>query len=95
VSDIDEITRQIIQAAHVRFDACEHERIVGPPPGKHLRVCLNCGFSLIECEWCDRKTFARPDIADSGWTVSGSGAPIGAAHLEVTYHRCPMHENCR
>ena len=69
--NLDPITRQIIEATHVRFDACNHDSVVDPPPGKYLRVCLGCGCRLIECSWCDAKTFARPDIADSGWMTHG------------------------
>ena len=68
---------RIIEAAHARFDACKHENVVEPPSEKCLRVCLGCGFRLIECDQCDANTFARADIADSGWQKSGdrSGTP--------------------
>ena len=50
---------------------CEHKNIVDPPPGKKLRICLDCCKRLIECSRCDAVTTARPDIADSGWVKRG------------------------
>ncbi len=51
----------------MRFDDCSHAHIVDPPPGKYLRVCLDCLSRLVECNSCPAVTHARPDITDSGW----------------------------
>ena len=50
---------------------CSHEHVVDPPPGKVLRVCLDCCKRLIECDHCNAVITARPDIADSGWMRTG------------------------
>lgn len=50
---------------------CQHEHIVDPPPGKVLRVCLDCCKRLIECSWCSATITARTDIASTGWMKSG------------------------
>ena len=50
---------------------CAHEHIVDPPSGKRLRICLDCLSRIIECDHCDAKLVAGPDVSDSGWTSGG------------------------
>lgn len=50
---------------------CRHERIVPPPPGRHLRICLDCCKRLIECNSCDEKLATGPHVTDSGWLKHG------------------------
>lgn len=66
--------------------ACRHEHIVEPPPGKHLRVCLDCCRRLIECSSCDAKLVAGPDVADSGWT---KGSSVQGGVVFARWHACP------
>lgn len=75
-----------------RFDACTHDRVVDPPPGKHLRVCLDCMCRLVECSHCDEETLAQPDIAHAGWRSSGCtiDGTDGTA-ITLTTYACPAH----
>jgi hypothetical protein len=41
---------------------CAHEHIVDPPSGKRLRICLDCLSRIIECDHCDAKLVAGPDV---------------------------------
>ncbi len=63
---------------------CAHANIADPPPGKTLRICLDCCKRLIECSSCDAITTARADISESGWTK------FGATGLSTQYE-CPNH----
>lgn len=65
---------------------CAHEHIVSPPPGKHLRICLDCCHRLIECSSCDAKLVARPDIGDSGWRKGGT---VQSVRMLDEWFACP------
>lgn len=65
--------------------SCEHKNIVPPPPGKHLRICLDCCKRLIECDNCDAKLTAGPHVADSGWEKWWSRD----GDVECSGYRCP------
>jgi hypothetical protein len=65
---------------------CTHRHVVDPPPGKHLRVCVDCGSRLVECSLCDTVDVAGSD--PTGWTKHGTKDATG--HVTVNYH-CPRH----
>jgi len=46
---------------------CSHQNRVDPPPGKRLRVCLDCLHRIAECNTCDATLVASSDAANSGW----------------------------
>lgn len=48
-------------------EACAHEHLADPAPGKHLRVCLDCAHRVIECSLCSAMLVAGPDVGESGW----------------------------
>lgn len=50
---------------------CPHTHVVDPPPGKTLRICLDCAKRLIECSTCSAVTTAGPGINESGWMKAG------------------------
>lgn len=65
---------------------CRHEHLAEPPPGKYLRVCLDCLSRVLECTSCDAVA-ATPGEAE-GWTKGGTFRNSDMARLSDWY-RCP------
>ena len=68
--------------------SCEHKNIVPPPPGKHLRICLDCCKRLIECDGCSEKMVAGPHVTSSGWREHGWRNPDGSLSRTTLCPEC-------
>lgn len=62
--------------------SCQHAHLAEPPPGKHLRVCLDCLSRVLECTSCDAIAATPSETED--WTKGGQRG--GAASLD--WYRC-------
>lgn len=66
---------------------CKHVQVVAPPTGKHLRVCSDCGASLVECDLCDAKIPVGTNVFKMGWTQKGT---YEGEHF-LLINVCPAH----
>jgi len=65
--------------------SCAHENMADPPPGKTLRICLDCVKRIIECSTCSATiTAGHPDLEE--WTKGGTAV----GHEVVSrWYACP------
>jgi len=54
---------------------CAHANLAAPPPGKHLRVCLDCLSRVLECSTCGviAATPAETDDWRKGGRIESNG----------------------
>ena len=64
---------------------CRHEHLAEPPPGKYLRVCLDCLSRVLECTSCG--TIAATPAEAEGWTKGGTMG--GGRPATTDWYRCP------